>query len=164
MLTQDEKFVADLRRAVVEQTALRTGKTAPRRAGERINKDWGVMKGSIRRGVFATAVCLGSLMVAASPVLAQAERVYTGVTPPTLGGTLLSTGEIDRVLAVQSERATASVVPLQVAGGSVAAAQQAPVGGLAFTGADITGMVLIGVSAVTLGVVLTRRARPRSTP
>ena len=122
------------------------------------------MKGSIRRGVFASAVCLGSLLVAASPVVAQVERVYTGVAPPTLGGTLLSTGEIGGVLAITGERVTPSVVPLQVAGGSVAAAQQAPVGGLAFTGADITGMVLIGLSAVTLGAVLTRRARPRSTP
>ena len=121
------------------------------------------MKGSVRRAMFASAVCLGSVMVAASPVLAQVERVYTGVAPPTLGGTLLSTGEIGGVLASSGERTTLAVLPLQVAGGSVAAAQQAPVEGLAFTGADITGMVLIGLSAVTLGAVLTRRSRPRPT-
>lgn len=111
------------------------------------------MSGYIRRAVAVSAICVGFLTVAASPVLAQVERVYTGVTPP--------------VLVTTGERTTPPVpaqpLPLQVSSGAVAATQQAPVEGLAFTGADIATLVLVALSAITIGAVLTR-ARSRSTP
>lgn len=111
------------------------------------------MKSYIRRAVAVTAICVGFLSLAASPVFAQVERVYVDVTPPALVTTtdLTTPGLPTRPL------------PLQVSSGAVTASQQAPVEGLAFTGADIATMVLVGMAAVAIGVVLTR-TRPRSVP
>ncbi len=118
------------------------------------------MKELRRRGVFALAVCGALVMLVAAPASAQEAR-YAGVTPPAVDAVLANSGE--RATVVPTAAVQGQVLPLQVSGGGVGATQQARVEGLAFTGADIATMVLIGLSALALGVVLTRRARPRST-
>lgn len=122
--------------------------------------DWGVSVRLVRRSALAAIACLGMLTFVSAPAWAQVERVYTGVTPPVLGGVLAETGQRPAAVATPAP-ATAQVLPLQV-GGAVAAAQQAPVQGLAFTGADIASLVGIALAAIVLGTVLARRARPSS--
>ena len=137
------------------------------------------MTESIRRSLIASAVLFACLGMTAGPVGAQVgvdvERLYTGVTPPAQGSVLTPvgvptalgnvsspTGGVPvprRTLGVQGQ-----VLPLQVSGGAVAGASRAPVQRLAFTGADVATLVLIGFAAVALGVVVTRRGRPRSAP
>jgi hypothetical protein len=85
--------------------------------------------------------------------MAQVERVYTGLTPPAIGNVLSNTGE---------RSASGVVLPLQVSSGVVPATPQASVQGLAFTGADIVSLVVIALVAMTAGIVLTRRGRPRT--
>ena len=117
------------------------------------------MKGLLRRAALALAACAALLTATAAPALAQVEGLYTGAAPPVVGGVLAASGQraVAPTGAVQGQ-----VLSLQVSGGGVAATQQARVEGLAFTGADIATLVLIGMSAVAAGVVLTRRARPRA--
>lgn len=117
------------------------------------------MKGLLRPGRLVLALCAALLTLAAAPASAQEAR-YAGVNPPTAGAVLASSGE--RVTLVPTAAVQGQVLSLQVSGGGVAATQQARVGGLAFTGADIATTVLIGLSAMAVGVVLTRRARPRT--
>ncbi len=125
------------------------------------NQDWGLMKGLGRRAALALAAFAALLIVAAAPAFAQVEGLYTGVNPPVVGGVLAASGE--RATVAPTAGVQGQVLSLQVRGGGVAATQQARVEGLAFTGADIATMVLIGMSALAVGVVLTRRSRPRST-
>jgi hypothetical protein len=112
------------------------------------------VKGYFRRFLTASLLCLGLIALAASPALAQVERVYTGVTPPSVGNVLSITGE---------RPATGNVLPLQVSSGVVPGAPQASTRGLAFTGADVVSLVVLALVAMTVGVVLTRRGRPRTT-
>lgn len=121
-------------------------------------EDWGVMEGLLRRGAVALAVFAALLTLAAAPALAQPVNVDERYMRQP-GAVLGSSGERVNVVptAIQGQ-----VRSLQVSGGGVAATQQARVGGLAFTGADIATMVLIGLSAMAVGVFLTRRARPRT--
>ena len=143
------------------------------------------MKASVRRSVLVTALCLGFITLAGSPATAQVgrgEELYVqGVTPVIAGDVLAGSGQrlagdvlvgsgqrlAGDVLAGSGQRPVQSlptqVLPLQ-ARGAVAGTSQAQVQGLAFTGADIATLVMIALSAMTLGVVLTRRSRPRSTP
>ncbi len=116
------------------------------------------MKGLRRRA--ALAVCAAFLTLVSAPASAQEAR-YAGVATPAAGAVLASSGE--RGTLVPTAAVQGQVLPLQVSGGGVAAAQQANTSGLAFTGTDIVTMVLIGLSAMAVGVVLTRRARPRTT-
>ena len=116
------------------------------------------MKASLRPGVLAASVCL-LIALAAPPASAQVETVYTGLAPPSVGAVLSNTGQRTVTPAVSPQ-----VLPLQVSSGAVAGTQQARVQGLAFTGADIVTLVAMGLSAIAIGVVLNRRARPRSTP
>ena len=122
-------------------------------------EDWGVMEGLLRRGAVGLAVFAALLTLAAAPALAQPVNVDERYMRQPAGSVLGSSGERVNVVptAIQGQ-----VLSLQVSGGGVAATQQARVGGLAFTGADIATMVLIGLSAMAVGVVLTRRARPRT--
>ena len=116
----------------------------------------------LRRGAaLAFALCAAFLtLVVAAPAHAQDAGPY-GVTPGlAVGGVLASSGE--RVTIVPTAAVQGQVLSLQVSGG-VGASQQANAGGLAFTGADIGTMVLIGLSAMAVGVVLTRRARAGTT-
>ncbi len=71
---------------------------------------------------------------------AGAQSVYTGVRPPDAGS--VDTG---------GSAARSSSAGLQ-------AVQSTQRGGLAFTGADITGLVAIGGGAIALGTILKRRA------
>ena len=119
------------------------------------------MKGLLRRSALAVAASAALLTVVAAPALAQVEVLYTGVNPPVVGGVLAASGQ--RATVTPPAAVQGQVLSLQVSGG-VAGTQQARVEGLAFTGADIATMVVIGSSAVAVGAVLTRRARPRSTP
>lgn len=112
-------------------------------------------------------LCLGFVAWAAMPASAQVDVRYTGpgvvvptITPPggPVGGVLSESG---RRPGPEVSQTPTQFVTAQL-GGGVAGAAQAPVRGLAFTGADIVTLVAIGLSAVMLGLVLNRRARPRS--
>ena len=116
------------------------------------------MRGLRRRAALALAVCAVFLTLAAAPAPAQPY----GVTPPSAaGGVLASSGE--RATIVPTAAVPGQGLSLQVSGGGVGARQQANAEGLAFTGADIATMVLMGLSAMAVGVVLTRRARAGTT-
>ena len=117
------------------------------------------MKGLRHRAALGFAVCLAFLTLVSAPASAQETR-YVGVNAPPAGRVLATTGE--RATVVPPGAVQGQGLSLQVSGGGVAATQQAR-GGLAFTGADIVTMVLMGLSAMAVGVVLTRRARPRTT-
>lgn len=119
--------------------------------------------GSIRRGVAFSALCMVFLGLT-SPAWAQAqvERVYTGVAPPVVRQVGAGSG------VFRASSVSAQPLPLQVSSGAVgatfAATAQAREEGLAFTGADVASLVLMGLGAITVGMVLTRRARPHSVP
>ena len=125
-----------------------------------------------RRCLAAGVLWLGFIAGAASPASAQVDVRYTGpgVVVPTIGspggpgasavpagGVLASSGQ--RTLPVD-ESVPTRVLPSQVSGG-VTGTAQAPVQGLAFTGADIVTLVTFGLVATMVGIVLNRRARPR---
>ena len=126
------------------------------------------MKAAFRRTVVLTALIVGLGALAASSAAAQqvdVERVYTGVATPVLAGSGQRTVP-GAVLAGSGERPASAiatqVLPLQVSsGGGVAATAQGRAEGLAFTGTDVVTLVSVALFAMTLGVVLTRRARPR---
>ena len=121
------------------------------------------MKQLVRRRATAVMLCLGFVGFLGSPASAQTERTYTGVAPPVVGQVLSNTGERSTPPAVQPGAvlpAQGAVLPFQVSAGPPA--PQAATQGLAFTGADIAGLVTIALVALTGGVVLTRRARPKS--
>jgi hypothetical protein len=106
----------------------------------------------VRRFAIAGMLCLGFVALVAAPALAQTERVYTGVTPPVVAAVSSNTVQLP---------APAAVLPFQVSGSATsAAAPQAAVRGLAFTGADIAGLVTIALIVLSVGIVLTRQARP----
>jgi hypothetical protein len=116
----------------------------------------------IRRCLGVALLCLGFVAWAAMPASAQVDVRYTGpgvvvptITPPSgpLGAVLSETG--------QRTETPPQFFTAQLSGG-VAGTAQARTEGLAFTGADIVTLVAIGLSALMLGLVLNRRARPRS--
>jgi len=96
------------------------------------------------------------------PASAQVDVRYSG---PALVVPAINAPDSVVVLAEAGQR-TAAPVPTRVlasqASGGVAGSAQAPVQGLAFTGADIVTLVTAGLVAIMLGIVLNRRARPRS--
>ena len=106
---------------------------------------------SIRRA--AGAVLFAGSFALAGPAVAQ---TYVGVTPPQVGsadaspGVLSQAGSLGAVGGVQS----------QVGAVSPAAARA---GGLAFTGSDVMGLLLIAGSSVVVGTVVVRFARSRPT-
>ena len=108
----------------------------------------------------AGALLFGLVTLAALPASAQVETLYTGVIPPVIA----AGPPLGGVLATSGDR----VVPTQVAAAQTAGAVAATAGvreqGLAFTGADIVGLVTFGLSLVAVGVVLTRRGRTRTLP
>jgi hypothetical protein len=113
-----------------------------------------------RRVLAAAALLFGLVTLAALPASAQVETLYTGVTPPVIAAGTPNGG----VLAISGERAVpAQVLPAQTAG-AVAATAGVREQGLAFTGADIVGLVTFGLSLVAIGMVLTRRGRARTLP
>ena len=125
-----------------------------------------------RRCISTALLCLGFVGWAAMPASAQVDVRYTGpgLTVPTItpSGGPVGGGPVGAVLSETGQRPVAQVTPAappqfvaQLSGG-VAGTAQAPVQGLAFTGADIVTLVTIGLSALMLGIVLNRRARPRS--
>ena len=125
-----------------------------------------------RRCLGTALLCWGFVAWAAMPASAQVDVRYTGpglavptITPsggpvggPPVGGVLSETGQ--RPAVQVSQPAPTQFVAAQLSGGAAGNAQ-APVRGLAFTGADIVTLVTIGFSALMLGIVLNRRARPR---
>lgn len=126
-----------------------------------------------RRMFAAGVLLLGFMALATLPASAQVDgrqvdARYVGVAAPALGAAV----PVGGVLSVSGQRTTAAanqaqaaqVLASQTSSGAVAATAQAPVQGLAFTGADIAGMVTIALSAIALGTILSRRARPRSLP
>ena len=113
-----------------------------------------------RRLLAAGFLLLGFALLAAMPASAQVETLYTGVTPPAIN-TPNSPGA---VLATTGERTAPAQVLASQTSGAVAATSQGSVQGLAFTGADIAGLVTLGFSLTAVGLVLTRRARARALP
>lgn len=119
-----------------------------------------------RRCLSTALLCLGFVAWAALPASAQVDVRYTGpgIAVPTItspggpGGGDPGGG----VLSASGQRPVAQVSQAAQLGGGVAGTAQAPVRGLAFTGADVVTLVAIGLSALMLGLVLNRRARPRS--
>lgn len=108
------------------------------------------MREMVWRSAVAAVLCLGFVGLVASPASGQTDGVYTGVAPPVV------------VLSNAGERpAPAPALPFQVANAG-APTPQAAVQGLAFTGADIVGLVTVALVALALGAALTRRARPRT--
>ncbi|HEX3393690.1 MAG TPA: hypothetical protein VHS52_04110 [Acidimicrobiales bacterium] len=79
-------------------------------------------------------------------------QTYTGVTPPKLSGAA--------VPAVVTQ--AAPVRSVQVASAPAPDVSTAPVGGLAFTGADVLGLVALGALLVLVGTFITRSTRRRS--
>jgi hypothetical protein len=117
---------------------------------------------TIRRSLAAGFLMLGFALVAAGPASAQVETLYTGVTPPVIN---TPTGSPPgAVLATSGERTAPAQVLASQTSGAVAATSQGSVQGLAFTGADIAGLVTLGFSLLAVGLVLTRRARARALP
>ena len=101
----------------------------------------------------------GGVLGASGPaggVLGSAGGVVGSVPA---GGVLAASGQ--RTPVAVNEAVPTQVLASQVSGG-VAGTTQAPVQGLAFTGADIATLVTFGIVAIMVGVVLNRRARPRS--
>ena len=149
------------------------GSTVPqkRELAAKMNYGTGEFMREIVAGfVIALAAGIGFVGVAASPASAQvyvegasqgagAVLSSTGARPAS-GGVLPNTGQ----QAVGGVLSQTGALPFQVSGsGSTATATpQASVQGLAFTGADIASLVTVALAAMTLGVVLTRRARPRA--
>ena len=118
------------------------------------------MKEITKGFVIAAAVCLGFVALVASPASAQP---YVAATPQGAGAVLSSTGGQQPVGAVLSSAdARPAALPFQVSGSAATATPRASAQGLAFTGADIATLVTVALAAMTLGVVLTRRARPRA--
>lgn len=114
-----------------------------------------------RRSMLAVMACIGMMTLVSAPAWAQVERVYTGVTPPVLGGVLGESGQRPAVAPTPAQAPGQQVLPLQVSSPALAT-QQAPVQGLAFTGADVASLVVIALGAIIIGTVLARRARPRN--
>ena len=127
------------------------------------------MKETVRKFGIAIAMCLGFVALSASPASAQ---VYVqGASQPAgnvlsstgarlaPGGVLPSIGEQQAVGGVSSQTGAA---PFQVSGATATATPRASAQGLAFTGADIATLLTVALAAMTLGVILTRRARPRA--
>lgn len=98
--------------------------------------------GRARRLLVSLAVA-GGVSV---PGAAMAQAVYTGTPPPNVGST--------DVLGVQGTgTGVQRALTTEVRG------VQGVRGGLALTGGDIGGLVVIGLGAVGVGAVLTRRSR-----
>jgi hypothetical protein len=100
------------------------------------------------RKVGAATILVGGLAIA-GPAAAQTPT-YVGVTPPAVGTVDSTTGTRGAVLSTQGQ-----ITP-QVA------STQASRGGLALTGADIGGLVLIGGISIGVGVVAVRASRRRN--
>lgn len=120
-----------------------------------------------RRCLAAGLLWFGFAVWGAMPASAQADLRYTGsgAALPTInsfggpaGGALAASGQ--REAAAVSESVPSQVVTSQVSG--VFETAQAPMQGLAFTGADIVTLSTIGLVALSLGIILNRRARPSS--
>jgi len=96
-------------------------------------------------------ICIGtglaavSLFAVPTAVGATATNCYTGCTPPTVGSTV--TGPPTTI--------TQTTDPVQTA--SVNGSSSLP-----FTGADVGELAAVGVAAVVIGGVLTRRRRQSS--
>jgi hypothetical protein len=90
----------------------------------------------------------GGLAVAA-PAAAQTPT-YVGVTPPAVGAVDATTGSRGAVLSTQGQ-----ITP-QVA------STQGNRSGLAFTGADIAGLTMLGGISIGIGVIVVRSSRRRS--
>ena len=113
------------------------------------------LRASIRK-IGAAGIVAGGLALAA-PAMAQTPT-YVGVPVPTagavdagVGGVLSTTGSREgAVLASQAQ-----ITP------QVAASQGASTG-LAFTGADIAGLTMLGGMAIGVGVIVVRSGRRQS--
>ena len=111
---------------------------------------WNKLGKAARRWAVGGSAVVAAAVLIAAPASAQ---TYTGVTPPTLtGGNSQVVGERPgpaRTVRIASEPASR--------------AASAPVNRFAVTGTDVAGLVVLGGSLVAVGLVMTRRSRPRST-
>ena len=130
------------------------------------------MMTTTRRCLAAGLMWLGFVALTAMPASAQVDVRYSGpgLAVPTINSprpvvVLSETGERTASPAGPAT-AVPTATPTQVlasqASGAVAGSTQAPVQGLAVTGADIVTMVTVGLAAILLGTVMHRRSRPRT--
>jgi hypothetical protein len=117
------------------------------------------------RWLAAAVLCFGVVVVGGLPAWGQVDNRqvdsrYAGVTSPVIpvGGVLTSTGQ-----RTGTGQAVATEV-LSSQAGQTTQAGRAPVQGLALTGADVMGLVAVGISLTTVGIIIAHRARPRSAP
>ncbi len=111
-----------------------TGMIHDRKIGFRLGAIMGRVRQALLALVFLTA------LVSASPAGAQ---TYVGVTPPQLGSADIAT----------TSAATASA-PVPSASASLAQTAPAPVQRLAFSGADIMGMLVLAGFCIGIGTLL----------
>lgn len=109
-----------------------------------------VRGGMVRRSVAGGFFCVVVVLATNAPAWAQ---TYTGVTPPKLANGAVPT------VVVQPAQARS----LHVTSAPVTRVVNAPVGGLAFTGADVVGLVALAGILIVIGLVMTRHPRTRST-
>jgi hypothetical protein len=99
-------------------------------------------------------VVVGMVVLVAAPAFAETSVDYPGGKPPVVGGVEIANPSAPAV-------SPAVAVQPQVAGVEIVA--PAPTAaGLALTGADIAGMVVIALGAIGIGVVIVRRTRHRT--
>jgi hypothetical protein len=114
---------------------------------------------------FARALVVTSALGLGLWAPAAQAQTYVGTPTPEVGNRDL--GAPSAVLPAASKPATPAAVLPAASGvnpqsGPVFHAQSAGVFGLAFTGADIAEMTLIGAAALGTGTILVRRARRSS--
>jgi hypothetical protein len=91
-----------------------------------------------------------ALFVALSAAPASAQTVdYPGGTPPQVAG--------EQIVQTPAAAPVAASPAPQVLGTEIARGETQ--GGLALTGADIAGLVLVGFGAIAVGVTVVRRTR-----
>lgn len=109
------------------------------------------------RKIGAAAIVAGGLAVATP---ATAQTVYpNGGTLPTVGS--VDTGITGAVLSTSGSREGA-VLASQAQLTPPAAAAQGTSSGLAFTGADIAGLTMLGAVSIGIGVIVVRSGRRKS--
>jgi hypothetical protein len=121
------------------------------------------------RAVIAGAMLALGLALFTSPALGQ---VYTGVTPPGVGGGLGSgpTGAVPGTGGVLGTGGTGATPAAATPAGQVLASRvsappaavpsaQVQGGGLAFTGADVMSLIAMAIPLITVGALLVRRSR-----
>lgn len=117
------------------------------------------------RKIGTAGIVAGALALAA-PATAQTPT-YVGVPTPAAGAVdagavQSSSGTRDGAVLASSGTRGGGVLPSQAQLTPPVAATQANTSGLAFTGADIAGLTVLGGISIGVGVIVVRSSRRRS--